>query len=124
MSHPDKERELILQVVRGLRPLVDLEEIGIQIRTEDNVHEIDNPHRIVAQARVKYVAQGLLRQQADMAALRAWATMILISPSFLDRADEFEGEATGDALWDISFDGILEDDTVRLAERILDDTTE
>ncbi|MBA2364691.1 MAG: hypothetical protein H0V86_14290 [Chloroflexia bacterium] len=123
MNQSGKETELILQVVRGLRPLADLEEIGIQIRTQGNVHHVINPPDVVATIYLRDFAEGLLRQRADMEALRAWAKTLLIGDC-VDLADEFEDEEAGDALlnalWDLHFDGILKDDVVRLAERILD----
>ncbi len=125
VEQAEENTNVVLDVVRGSRPIADLETLGIRMRRIGNVYKIDNPRRIDVQVRMQDVAEGLLRYQGRIGDLRAWATLILVGSDFLDLTDEFEtnrkGDALLDALWDLSFEGILEDDTVRLAKQIVED---
>ncbi len=87
-------------------------------------YEIDNQRGVEVQARIRDVAEGLLRYRARIGDLRDWARVILMGAG-VDLADEFETSQEGDvllnSLWDLSFGGALGDDAVRLAERVMQD---
>ncbi len=124
VEHVDEGTDVIVDVVRGLRPVADLQMAGVYMTRIPGGYEVDNRRGIEAQARIRDVAEGLLRYRARIEELRAWARVILMGAG-VDLADEFETRHEGhvllDALWDLSFDGVLEDDMVCLVERVLED---
>ncbi len=110
LSPQSSSAEIILEIVRGVRPPEDLRLAGIEVRqskTEpgQTVYEIANPHEVVAVASAVDVALGLLRYVDDRAALQQWASMLEAGSSFLDLnlEDHPLGESLLDALLRASF---------------------
>jgi hypothetical protein len=128
MDHPSSS-EIILQVVRGERPLTDLQDLGISITIEQNTYTTENPMRITienprgveADASALDIARGILRYRRDPEELRTWAAIVLGDSNFLgflleDHPDE---DPLLGALWDASFGEPLKDEAINTAERLV-----
>src|SRR5438552_571690 len=103
ISTMEKEREKILQVVRGERPWTDLDEIGIRVQIQDDRCTFQNPRGIEVAADVHDLAKGFLAYRHDPRKLREWAFVIEASDVDLDVEKHPQGEILLNALWSASF---------------------
>jgi hypothetical protein len=84
-------QELVRQVIRGDKPVCDLESLGVTT---------DRPAPIHVRANVRDLAQGLLAYRADSSLLKQWA-ILMETEGFADWGQEDQHPA-----WDVLWDGI------------------
>jgi hypothetical protein len=115
------DQDLIRQVVRGERPWQDLRQLGIIVQLHGERATIDNPRHVSATAAAHDLAHGFLAYRGDADALREWAFVVEGGSSFLDLDVEAhpDGEALLDGLWKACFGEPVPDETIRVAEHVV-----
>jgi hypothetical protein len=115
------EQQTLRQIVRGERPLRDLENIGMSWRREGSRCHVDNPRGISAVADVHDLAHGLQTYLPSPEQLRDWALFVNAADVDLEVENHPDGETVLNALWDASFanpiDPKVRETIKRLAQR-------
>jgi hypothetical protein len=111
---------LLRQVVRGERPIADLQQLDVRITHNGNVTTIENPRGLVLLATADDVASGVLRYENHPKELREWAWLLLAADTIydLDLEGDQEGETLLNAVWDLSFGKELSSMAAAAARRI------
>lgn len=121
-------RELLLEVIRGERPLVDLKASGVSVRfrkLDQRSREIDvKPHYdallVVVPTSVD-LAKGLLAYQGRPQELKNWGSFVLGAD--LVELEPLESDPDGEviltAVWDAGFDGRLSHEGIQTARRLV-----
>jgi hypothetical protein len=123
----DVRGEIVRAVVQGKLPILALAEAGVSIDVREN--ESENEHRVKVGLRTPLsvdlqpvdLALGLLEYKDNPAKLREWATFIMSASEVIDLTfleSWPEGEELLEALWDASFEGRVNDATVRVASAL------
>src|SRR5438552_4171170 len=102
-SGTNEEREILRQIIRGEKPLTDLEALGIEIETGRDGRVLHMAHPISAAADAHDLAQGFRTYQHDPDKLTEWAFFVEAADLDLDVSTHPAGEALQDALWKASF---------------------
>lgn len=115
--------EIILGVLRGDLSLSMLTQIGIDIRVKDGFYKLQSGNlNISVRPTLSDVATGILKYSSrSNDELRKWAFFILGECGAIDLSaveSNPDGEVLIDALWDCSFQGVLDSETVALAKKI------
>jgi hypothetical protein len=115
--------EIILGVLRGDLSLSMLTQIGIDIRVKDGFYKLQSGNlNISVRPTLSDVATGILKYSSrSNDELRKWAFFILGECGAIDLSaieSDPDGEVLIDALWDCSFRGVLDSETVALARKI------
>jgi hypothetical protein len=126
-------RDLILEVVRGERPLADLKAAGVSLRfrkLDRRSREINlKPHydaSLVVSPTAVDLAKGLLSYQGRPKDLKNWGSFVL-GADFIE-LEPLESDPDGDvilnAVWDAGFEGRLSHDGAQAARRLVGQPTE
>lgn len=121
------QSELIRGVVRGQLPMSALADAGISIDVRED--ETAKERRIKVGLRTPVsvdlqpvdLALGLLEYKDNPEKLQQWATFIMSASEVIDLTfleSWPEGEELLEALWDASFEGRVNDSTVRVASAL------
>jgi hypothetical protein len=119
---------VILQVVRGERPLAALSEAGLIVKSSYDrggrrlVYDITNTRNTVAVAKAVDLAMGLLSYLDRPRELRRWAGLIQAGVNFLDIdvEDDPFGEILLDAVWSASFGELVSPEAVAAARVLVE----
>ncbi len=120
-------RDVILKIIRGERPLVDLKAAGVSLRVRklgQRNQEIEvNPHydvSLVVLPSAVDLAKGLLSYQGRPNDLKDWGSFVLGAD--LIQLEALESDPDGDvilnAVWDAGFEGRLSDEGTQAARRL------
>ena len=121
MKDTTKAARMILEIVRGERPLKDLRAAGIIVMLRGDKYEMENPDQVVATVSAADVARGLLAYSARPTEIGAWASTLVAGSSFLDWPEletHPDGDLLLDALWDASFSKPVAREALEAARRI------
>ncbi|HYV35685.1 MAG TPA: hypothetical protein VE988_08270 [Gemmataceae bacterium] len=104
--------QALREVLRGERPLNDLNDIGMCFHIEQTADGtrcwVDNPQQITVIASLADLAHGLLALLHDPSALREWALFVNASDVDFDPEGQTAGEALLEAIHDASFGNRIE----------------
>jgi len=112
------DQETALQVVRGERPWVDLNALGMEIRVEEDQCHFHNPRGIEVKASAHDLARGLWTLRLDPVKLREWAFVMEAADFELEMGDNPSGDILLNALWSASFGEQLGKDALQAIEQL------
>lgn len=113
--------EIIIDVVRGAKPIALLASAGIVITTTQDACDIYNTGDSAATATPQDIALGLAAYRHDPVAAREWARIVLAGSVFLDLDfnDDPEHDELLGILWDMSFGESIDDQQWELVGRVI-----
>jgi hypothetical protein len=121
------QSELIRGVVRGQLPMSALADAGISIDVRENEGAKERRIKVGLRTPISVdlqpvdLALGLLEYKDNPGKLQEWATFIMSASEVIDLTfleSWPEGEELLEALWDASFEGRVNDSTVRVASAL------
>jgi hypothetical protein len=113
-----QEQETLRQIVRGERPLRDLQILGMTWHREGSRCHVDNPRGISAIADVHDLAHGLKTYLPSPEQLREWALFVNAADVDLEVDNHPDGETVLNALWDASFANSIDPKVEELIQRL------
>ena len=124
-AHKKDAENVILGVVRGDRPLIDLQVAGVvvdqTVRDAEVQYSIQNSFHLLVTATAGDIATGLLHYEKQPEALGYWARTIMAGSDFVDLAldeDDPVGDRLMDALWKASYGEPIPPDVFKVAKAV------
>jgi hypothetical protein len=114
----ENERETLRQIVRGDKPLDDLQSLGMKIELSNEGRLLRASHAISATADVHDLAKGFLTYRDDPDKLKEWAFFVEAADLDLDVSNHPAGETLQNALWKASFGESLDPSVIRIIEQL------
>lgn len=119
----ERTGDLALAIVRGERPLEALEEIGIDIDSQDGSYKLKSGKLdVTVTPTASDIALGILQYSSRTKNdLKKWAFFLVAECGAIDLSaieSHPQGEMLLSALWDASFDGRVSSETMELAQHL------
>ena len=107
-------------MVRGERPLEDVQLVGISLSFEENQLKLSNVRQLVVDVHIHDIAQGLLAYHKTAEQLRHWAWAIE-SFDFVSiiRIDSPFEDVVLEALWDAAFGNHIDQETMLVLNQVV-----
>jgi len=118
----DEFNIIIRSVVRGERPIEDLELTGISMNYREGVWYPESKHHIEYSVSLPDIATGILKYISDPEKFKKWSLVFEVCSDFIHPSEEAhshpEVETVFDVLWKGAFKGKINEKTIALIKKI------